>query len=112
MSKQNITFYHLGGSRTLKAFKDSVPSNLHDHIKFVPCLRKDVPARLDLVVQAGDGEPSKQQHIMARNLANSMLVCLPQANAWLVAKILNAIESGKKLALADAALATSNKLFE
>lgn len=107
-----ITFYTIQGSRTQAALKTSVPSNLLDKVKFKEILRKDLPSSCDVVVQAGDGPPSKQQHILARNVAKSMLVCLPEANAWLVVQLERAIAAGSKYRIADASLATSSKLFE
>lgn len=107
-----ITFYTLKGSRTQGALRTSVPSNLIDKVSFKEILRKDLPSSCDVVVQAGDGPPSKQQHILARNVAGSMLVCLPEAGAWLVQQIERAISSGARYRIADAGLATTSKLFD
>lgn len=64
---------------------------------------KDIPAKVDFVVQAGTGTPALAVERWTARHAG-MLACLPEASAYLHSRIAQALDRGDDLVLLDAGL--------
>jgi hypothetical protein len=101
-----VTLCLAKGGRVKKAAEEAIPGDLWPLIKQRHIdIRKNVPARGNLVLQVGSGKPSiDQEHFAARK--GAFIVCLPEAGKYLEDKVRNALESETDLVLLDVGLMT------
>lgn len=104
-----ISFFHAAGSRTIKAFKEAVSSDLLQHIQMVPAFADTKPRHGHLVLVAGKGAVSDEVERFAARLG-AFCVCVPEASEWLTNHVRNRVEAGMPLVLVDAALASTSQL--
>jgi len=103
-----IRFFYSGGSRTVKAFLESVPSDLLPNIEQVVAFKDNRPKKGDLILVAGTGKASKEVEHYAWRLGGYPIY-VPECSDWLAHRIRDAIDNGKDLVMVDSALASTNQ---
>jgi hypothetical protein len=103
-----IQFFYSGGSRTIKAFKEAVPSDLLPHIKQILAFKDNRPTKGDLILVAGEAAASKEVERFAWRLGGYPIY-VPECGEWLEHRIRDAIANGKDLVMVDSALASTNQ---
>lgn len=103
-----IQFFYSGGSCTVKAFKEAVPSDLLSSIKQILAFKDNRPTKGDLILVAGDSAASKEAERFAWRLGGYPIY-VPECSDWLAHRIRDAIDNGKDLVMVDSALASTNQ---
>lgn len=104
-----IRFFYVPGSRTVKAFKEAVSSDLLPHIEQVQAHKDTRPKKGDMVLVSGDGPASKEVERYAWRLGGYPIY-VPECSEWLSIRIRRAVESGTDLVMVDSSLASTEQL--
>ncbi len=103
-----ISFHYSGGSRTIKAFKEAVPSDLLQHIEQRMAFKDNRPTKGDLILVAGESAASKEVERFAWRLGGYPIY-VPECSEWLEHRIRKALANGEDLVMVDSALAGTNQ---
>jgi hypothetical protein len=104
-----IQFFYSVGSRTVKAFKEAVSSDLLPHITMTVAHKDTRPKRGQLILVAGEGSASKAVERFAWRLGGYPIY-VPECSDWLTHRIREAVENGTDLVMVDSSLASTEQL--
>jgi len=104
-----IQFFYSPSSRTMKAFKEAVSSDLLRHIDMHVAYADKKPRQAHLVLVSGEGKPSAEVERYAARIG-AYCVCVPEASEWLTRQVRDRVETGMPLVMVDSALASTKQL--